>query len=343
MKDRLQAAQKELEATVQAKQEEINDLDDQLWKQIIETKEEQEKIFEELDLYIQMHEETSADYLAKIEMEKEELTKNYNKLAKRYEHKCLARLVVEAKIQRDQELAANRLHQLKKECFALKYQHTMGDHKIRHILTRHMQRMRQMITDLLDNGWKTWSNQAAELQLLRADHENRKTQGQGFFKLDETSITMVQEELANDIYKLIVHHKTEINQLLEEFDDQQIETMVELNSYEKGQRRQEGEQEENEDVESDKEESGQSVPLNESQQEEEQQGVEQAEAESTQQSEQEQHTQEQVAPDNTEDQEDDERTLLDIPTDDDDEEYIQEDNLHGGIPEDEGNEEDNQV
>ena len=66
--------------------------------------------------------------------------------------------------------------------------------------------MCQMITDSLENGWKTWSNQVSELQLLRADHENKKKQGEGFFKLDEASITTVWEELANDIYELTTHH-----------------------------------------------------------------------------------------------------------------------------------------
>ena len=103
------------------------------------------------------------------------------------------------------------------------------------ILSRHKQKMRQMITGSLDNGWKMWSTQAAKLQLLRADHENSKKekQGQGFFKMDEVSITMVRDEFANDIYELTTHHKEEINKLLEEFDDQQRAVALELDACER--------------------------------------------------------------------------------------------------------------
>ena len=142
--------------------------------------------------------------------------------------------------------------------------------------------MHQMNIDSLANGQKTWSNQAAELQVLRADHENRKKQGQGFFKMDEASITVTWEELETDIYELTTRHKEEIHKMLEEFDDQQIATLVELDAYEKECRRQEGEIEENKDADPDKEESGQTIPLNESCHEE-QQGTEQEEAQSKQQ------------------------------------------------------------
>ena len=97
--------------------------------------------------------------------------------------------------------------------------------------------MHHMVIDSLENRLKTWSNQAVELQLFKADHENRKKQGQWFFKRDEESITTVQDELANDIYELTTRHKEEINKLLEEFDDQQIANTLELDAYEKECRR----------------------------------------------------------------------------------------------------------
>ena len=112
-----------------------------------------------------------------------------------------------------------------------------------------------MITDSLDNGQKMWSTQAIELQLLRANHKNRKKQGHGFFKMDEVSITMVRDEFANDIYELTTHHKEEINKLLEEFDDKQITIAIELDAYEKERHQQEGELEENGNAEPTKEES----------------------------------------------------------------------------------------
>ena len=92
--------------------------------------------------------------------------------------------------------------------------------------------MCQMVSESLDKGWKTWSTQATELQLLRADHENRKKHGPRFFKIDETSINTVREELANDIYDLTAHHTEEINKMLDEFEDQQIATAMQLDAYE---------------------------------------------------------------------------------------------------------------
>ena len=100
--------------------------------------------------------------------------------------------------------------------------------------------------------------------------------------MDEASIIKVREELANDICEIITQHTEEIYKMLEEFDDQQIATLVELDAYEKECRRQEGEIEENKDADPDKEESGQTIPLNESCHEE-QQGTEQEEAQSKQQ------------------------------------------------------------
>ena len=75
-------------------------------------------------------------------------------------------------------------------------------------------KMRQMITNLLNQRWKTWSTQAAKLQLLKADHENKKKQGHAFFKMDEAIIITVRVKLANNIYELTTHHKEEIKATL---------------------------------------------------------------------------------------------------------------------------------
>ena len=194
---------------VQARQEEINALNDQLKQQIIEAKEKQEKR-EELKLYITMQEYTYANYLANVEIAREELTKQCNYLVEKYERKHHALIVAEAKLQFDQESAENRRQELEREILILKYKHTMGEEKVCLILTQHKQQMHQMVIDSLDKGWKTWLTQAAELQPLQADHENWKKHGQGFFKMDEASIIKVREELANDICELITQHTEEI-------------------------------------------------------------------------------------------------------------------------------------
>ena len=58
----------QLEALFQAKQGEINDLHHQLKQEMMDMKEEQEKI-EELELYMKMQEEHYAEHMAKLGME----------------------------------------------------------------------------------------------------------------------------------------------------------------------------------------------------------------------------------------------------------------------------------
>ena len=67
----------------------------------------------------------------------------------------------------------------------------MGEDKIRAILRRHKVNMLKMLMESMEKGWKTWSAQAAELQLLGADMENRKAQGHGFFKMTEEAISTI--------------------------------------------------------------------------------------------------------------------------------------------------------
>mgnify|MGYP000656835513 CR=1 FL=1 len=125
-----------------------------------------------------------------------------------------------------------------------------------------------MLSESLDKGWKTWSTQATELQLLQADHENRKKQGPGFLNVDETSINTAWEELANDIYELATKHMEEINKMLDEFEDHQIATAVQLDAYEAERRQQEDDQVHDADEEAGKEQSGSVVHFYESREEE---------------------------------------------------------------------------
>ena len=56
----------------------------------------------------------------------------------------------------------------------LKYCLNTGEEKVKAILNRHKKHMHQAITETLDKGWQNWSAEEAKLQLLFADHENRK-------------------------------------------------------------------------------------------------------------------------------------------------------------------------
>ena len=60
---------------------------------------------------------------------------------------------------------------------ALQYRVSMGEEKIQAILDRHKKKMHQKIIKSLEEGWRTWPTQAAELQMFRVDQENIKKEG----------------------------------------------------------------------------------------------------------------------------------------------------------------------
>jgi hypothetical protein len=57
-----------------------------------------------------------------------------------------------------------------------------------------------------------WSEQATELQELRADKANRDLRGPGFWKLDHKT---VQKNLTTDFMRIALTHREEITKLLE--------------------------------------------------------------------------------------------------------------------------------
>ena len=77
-----------------------------------------------------------------------------------------------------------------------------------------------------------------ELQLLRADRENRKAQGHGFFKMTEEAISTIKEDIAKDLSEITAYHQEEVNRLMQEFDKHDIETVVQFEAYEAERQRQ---------------------------------------------------------------------------------------------------------
>ena len=73
----------------------------------------------------------------------------------------------------------------------------------------------------MDKGWTTWATQAAELHTYRADLENRRKEGRGFYKLNEESVTAMREDLAQDYRTLADQHSEELTLLLEDFGESQ--------------------------------------------------------------------------------------------------------------------------
>ena len=81
--------------------------------------------------------------------------------------------------------------------------------------------------------WKEWSQQAAELQTLSADAENRRKAGDKFYKMDKESIVTIREELLDDFFSLVEAHLGAVRGLVERLDDDQLDTQLQLEKYER--------------------------------------------------------------------------------------------------------------
>ena len=97
------------------------------------------------------------------------------------------------------------------------------------------------INECSEKVWKEWSQQAAELQTLRANAENQKKAGDKFYKMDEESIVTVREELSEDFFALAEAHLKEVRGLVERLDDGQLDTQLQLEKYEEDRQQQEAE------------------------------------------------------------------------------------------------------
>ena len=102
-------------------------------------------------------------------------------------------------------------------------------------------RAQTSINEYSEKVWKEWSQQAAELQTLRADAENRKKAGDKFYKMDEESIVTIREELSEDFFALAEGHLKEVQGLVETLDDGQLNTQLQLEKYEQDRQQQEAE------------------------------------------------------------------------------------------------------
>ena len=58
-------------------------------------------------------------------------------------------------------------------------------------------------------------------------------EGKGFYKMDENSICIIREELIEDFYSLDQIRLKEIKKLHENFEDDQIQFAIKLETYEK--------------------------------------------------------------------------------------------------------------
>ena len=94
-------------------------------------------------------------------------------------------------------------------------------------MVKHKIQLNQKVEEALARGWQEWSTPAAELQVFRADAENWKKEGRGFYKMDESNIQVLREDLTDEFQALASTHTTAIGNLLEEFNDDQLLLVLE--------------------------------------------------------------------------------------------------------------------
>ena len=67
----------------------------------------------------------------------------------------------------------------------------MDETRIKVLIDKHRQRLNRKIEETLAHAWQEWSAHAAKLHVLRADAENRRKEGRGFYKMDENNIQLL--------------------------------------------------------------------------------------------------------------------------------------------------------
>ena len=72
-----------------------------------------------------------------------------------------------------------------------------------------------MIGERSVQWWSKWAQQAAELQTLQADAENRRKEGDNFYKMDAESIVTIREEFSDDFSSLVGEQLAAVRWLVE--------------------------------------------------------------------------------------------------------------------------------
>ena len=120
--------------------------------------------------------------------EKERATYTLNKLRSTYERKA-------EEYESRAQATATIITRLRKEKQEANARAQVGADRIRLIMSAWSDRAQASINESTEKVWKEWSQQAAELQTLRADAENRRKTGDKFYKMDEDNIVTIREEL----------------------------------------------------------------------------------------------------------------------------------------------------
>ena len=198
-------------------QDEVTKLED-VNKRLRSVLEERKKGYEE-----QLNHEREEAQLVRrrLQKENEELLDHHGKEAAIW--KEMKEQYDQATVLYKQEIAnvKNTLHTTQNHLEAVR-------NNVRSVLQTNREKFTAQIKAAMDKGWEAWAVQAAELHTYRADWENRKKEGRGFYKLSEETVATVREDLAKDYSELAERHSEEITQILDDFGEGQEELLDQL-------------------------------------------------------------------------------------------------------------------
>ena len=141
---------------------------------------------------------------------------------------------------RDQEAATAKLiEQLKNEWQAAEDKSKMGLERINLIVQAWRNRTKHLIEESSVQWWSKWGKHMADLQLLRADTENRQKEGNDCYMLTKEDFTAVKDELADDFVTLADEQLPMVRQLVAQLDDDRLDNQIQFESYERNRLRQE--------------------------------------------------------------------------------------------------------
>ena len=95
----------------------------------------------------------------------------------------------------------------------------MGLGRIRDLVLTWRVRTKKMVEESLVQWWSKSAKQATELQLLRADAENRRKDDDDFYKLDVEKIVAIREELLDDFLSLAGEQLAAVRRLVDQLHE----------------------------------------------------------------------------------------------------------------------------
>ena len=192
MENRLQLAKTEINKWLDGKDNLIQKLRRQLAQQQEATRQNAEQV-EELEEYVSIQETCFTTQLAgkdklieeineKINQQQEDWKVEREEMKKRCvkietidsKKRRLDLLVAQAKLMQAEGDTNAIIIDLRRTLATAQSEASMTQDRVQAIIRRHQLNTLKLVSESLEKGWQTWSAQATELQLLRADGENRK-------------------------------------------------------------------------------------------------------------------------------------------------------------------------